>query len=127
MSLGLKERPTKDSLEVRALFAVHRAFGKDGKLWVKHYYSKRSGGEVYRNLVGGVHSISNQPLFDRAHMRDSMFRLLYSALPRHYRHAHVMSYAAACRDFNDRPNTTWPDVEAVIRGAIQIGRDRAEG
>lgn len=126
MSLGLKERTSNDPLEVRALFALHRAFGKDGKLWIKNHYSMRSGGEVYRNLIGGVHSISNQPKFNKARMRETMFNLLYSALPRHYRNAHVMSYAAACRDFNDRLITNWKDVENAIAKAIEIGRKRAD-
>lgn len=125
MSLGLRERPKQDPLEVRALFALHRSFD-NGRLWIKNHHSRRQGGETYRSLMGGVHSISNQPKFDRVRMRDSMFNLLYSALPRHYRNAHVTSYAAACIDFNDRPITAWKDVEAVISKAIEIGRKRAE-
>jgi hypothetical protein len=125
MSLGLKERTANDPLEVRALFALYRAFGKDGRLWIKHDHYRRFGGEVYRTLVGGVHSISNQPEFKRAHMREAMFQLLYSALPRYYRNAHVLSYAGACRDFNDRLITNWSDVETAIRRAIEIGRERA--
>ena len=126
MSLGLKERTRNDPLEVRALFALHRLFGEDGRLWVKHQHSKRQGGEVYRTLMGGVHSISNQPPFNKTRMRESLFNLLYSALPRHYRNAHVTSYAAACIDFNDRLITDWADVENVIRKAIEIGRKRAD-
>lgn len=125
MSLGLKERPANDPLEVRALFALHRAFGKDGRLWIKHHHYKRQGGEVYRNLIGGVHAITNQQEFNKARMRETMFNLLYSALPRYYRNAHVMSYAAACRDFNDRMITNWEDIESVIAKAIEIGRNRA--
>ena len=126
MSLVLKERPSNDPLEVRALFALHRLLGKDGRLWIKHQHSKRQGGEVYRTLMGAVHSISNQPQFNKTRMRESMFNLLYAALPRHYRNAHVTSYAAACIDFNDRPATDWIDVENVIERAIEIGRSRAE-
>lgn len=126
MSLEVRERKANDPLEIRALFALHRAFGKDGRLWIQHEHSRRKGGEVYRTLVGGVHAISNQPEFKRAHMRETMFQLLYSALPRHYRNAHVMSYADACRDFNDRMITNWSDVEDAIGRAIEIGRKRAE-
>lgn len=126
MSLNLRERPTKDPLEIRALFALHRLFGENGRLWIKHQHSKRQGGEVYRTLMGGVHSVSNQPQFSRARMRESVFHLLYSGLPRHYRNAHVTSYAAACIDFNDRLITDFRDVEDVIRKAIEIGRRRAE-
>ena len=125
MSLGVRERVKNDTLEVRALFALHREFD-NGRLWIKNQHSKRQGGEVYRTLMGGIHAISNTPPYNKVRMRDSMFNLVYSALPRHYRNAHVTSYAAACIDFNDRPITNWENVEAVIRKAIEIGRKRAE-
>lgn len=125
MSLGLRERTSKDPLEVRALFALHRSFGKNGEFWIKNHQYQRRGGEIYRSLVGGVHSVANQPEFKRAHMRDTLLGLLYSALPRHYRHAHVLSYGGACKDFNDRSTTDWSSMEGLVGRAIEIGRERA--
>lgn len=127
MSLGLKERTANDPLEVRALFALHRIYGQDGRLWIKNEHSKRKGGEVYRTLMGGVHAVSNKPEFKRVHMRDSMFNLLYSGLPQRYRSARILSYAGAIIDFNDSAITTWSDVERTIAAAIEIGRKRANG
>lgn len=124
MSLNLKERKVTDPLEVRALFALHRSFGQNGRFWIKNMTSQRHGGEVYRSLIGAVHSIANQKEFRRKHMKEILFSLLYSALPRHYRNAHVLSYAGACQDFNDRRTTEWADLEIVIRRAIEIGRTR---
>lgn len=125
MSLGLKERIKNDPLEVRALFALHRLFD-GGRLWTKNQHSRRAGKETYRTLVGGVHAVSNQPQFKRVRMRDTLFILLFSGLPRNYRNAHVLSYGGACTDFNDRATTQWEDVERVIARAIEVGRKRAE-
>lgn len=114
--MGLKLRKRKDDPKVvEDLFALHAVLNDNGKHWIKGYMRKRRDGVTCRCLLGGIHSVTPRSGSNR---RGNLVSVIEQGI-----RASSGSWWSIT-GFNDYPGTTWRDVEAVIRAAIEDRRVR---